>query len=71
MNRGMDALPDHHQMMYGMAAILFLSGKNQDGTFCLEEAYQRDPGGIRHITTRFPRLSDISAFMEVVDRLIQ
>ncbi len=70
MSRGLETLPDHSNMLYGMAAVLFLSGKTTYGTFCLEEAHNKNPEGLGNIMTRFPKLADNHSFMEVADRLI-
>ena len=69
LSRGIEALPGLSSILYAMAAILFLSGKPDEGSFCLEEAYAANPENQDHIIKRFPKLNENIDYTEAFDRI--
>ncbi len=69
LTRGIESLPGRSNILYFMAAILFLSGKKQEAGFFLEEAYHHDTEGLNTLRARFPKLKENLAFLEALDNL--
>ncbi len=69
LNRGMDIFPGKNNILYAMAAILFLGNKPDQGAFCLEEAFAANNQGLENLLTRFPKLKENNYFMDALENL--
>ncbi len=67
--RAVESLPGKNGLLYLTAALLFASGKAQEGNVCLEEAHQNDPNGLALLMKRFPELCGHPDFTDAAGNL--
>ncbi len=69
LNKALNTLPNHENILYTLAAVHFLVGNTTEGSFFLFEAYSIDEGGIEAILERFSALKNNNDFLHAVDCL--
>ncbi len=69
LSKGVKSFNETKNIIYAMAAILFIMGKHDEGRFFLQDAYHENKEGLSNLTARFPVLKSIDAFLDAADSL--
>lgn len=66
--RGIKEVPDSTILVYRLAAYLFISGKEKEGLYYLEEALSANHQGHQSLLDKFPRLLLFPAILDAIER---